>query len=697
MLKKAKSPTMSPRKYFHSATLALTALLTVGTFLCPVAVHAQAQALSATSETDRALLTATEAPANAMWVETLDLKQMSASHGEPRAGKTYDNKPLTLKGTVYPRGIGTHAYSRMSIDLKGVATRFLAAVGVDDETNGGGNAQFVIRVDGRLKADSGPMKGNDEPKVLSVDLKGAKNLVLEVNGVNGDIGNAHVDWAGALLFLAPGATEKPTARSQDIPTEAVSFPPFFPAPDKPQINGPRVVGGSPNRPFLFLIPATGKGPLSYAATGLPNGLKLDARSGIISGRLAAAGNYNVDVTVSGPAGKATRRLSIVCGDGKIALTPPMGWNAWNIWGEQVTAQNIRDAADAMISSGLAAHGFQYIVIDDTWQARRDENGNLLPNRRFGDIKALADYVHSKGLKLGIYSSPNPETCAGFSGSEGFEEKDAAAFASWGVDYLKYDWCLSGSTRRNTTADTMKAAYAKMRAALDKTDRDILLSITPYGLGDAWNWAGSIGANTWGTSTQILDRWEYVRDNGFSLHDRAQFASPGRWNDPGWLMVGKLGAGDPHFSRLTSSEQMLQVSLWSLAAAPLIISCDLTQLDPNRFYPFASALLTNPEVLEVNQDPLGKAARRVMGGGDVEVWSRPLWDGTRAVGLFNKSNNSQIVAVDWENIGLSGRQPVRDLWRRVDLGPQEETYSIDVPKHGVVLLKIGTPNANAQLP
>lgn len=640
---------------------------------------------------DRALLQIKDAPPNAMWLESVDLKNMSTGYGQVRSGKSVDNKPLTLKGQVFPRGIGTHAQSRLIVDLKGNATRFITLAGIDDETEGKGAATFTVSVDGRKVWDSGVMKGADEPKFLSLDLTGARRMTLDVFGVNNDTSFTHADWAGALLLLQPKIKDKPQSLELDAPTEAAAFPPFFPIPLQPKINGPRVVGCSPNKPFLFLIPATGKAPLTYAATGLPTGLKLDVKSGIISGRIAAAGEHQVQVTVSNLNGRAARSLSIICATGKLALTPPMGWNAWNIWGDELTADKIREAADAMVSSGLAAHGFQYLIIDDAWQGRRDENGDLLPNRRIGDLKAIADYVHSKGLKLGLYSSPNPETCSGFPGSEGWEEKDAQAYAQWGVDYLKYDWCLSGSSRKNTTPETMKAAYAKMRAALDKVDRDIVFAITPYGLGEAWNWAASIGANSWGTNTQILDRWEYVRDNGFSLHDRARFASPGHWNDPGWLMVGRFGATQPRFSRLSPSEQMLQISLWSLAAAPLMISCDLTQLDPNTFYPFASAMLTNSEVLDIDQDPLGTPATRVAGSNDIEVWSRPLWDGTRAVGLFNKGNWPQGITVDWSAIGLSGAQPVRDLWRRLDVGTHTDSYSAEVPKHGVVLLKVGKPN------
>jgi alpha-galactosidase len=472
------------------------------------------------------------------------------------------------------------------------------------------------------------------------------------------------------------------------------FPMLPPANPRPAIHGARVVGASPRRPFLFLIPATGKAPLSHAANNLPDGLVLNAKSGIISGRIKQAGTYKVELVVKNALGRANRVLNIVCGDNKLAQTPPMGWNAWNVFGETVSADKIREQADWLIKSGLAAHGYNTIIIDDTWQARRDSIGNIAPNRRFGDIKALADYVHSKGLKLGIFSSPNAETCSGFAGSEGYEAQDAATYASWGIDYLKYDWCAAGRRDATSTA-VVRAAYAKMRTALDKTDRDIVYALTTYGFGNPWEWAAAddVRGNSWTTNSSILDKWEFIRDNGFNQPQLASKAGPGHWNDPGWLMLGKIGSGNPHFSRLKANEQVLQVSLWSLLAAPMIVSCDLRQLNPNALYPITTALLTNDEVIDINQDPLGKAATRVLQNGDIEIWARPLWDGTQAVGIFNKGGWQQDVRVEWSQLGMSGSQPARDVWQHSDLGVSPGV-SLNVPRHGAVLLKVGKPDESS---
>lgn len=466
--------------------------------------------------------------------------------------------------------------------------------------------------------------------------------------------------------------------------------PLFPKPDpKPAIHGPRVVGASPGRPFLFLIPATGQGPLTYAATPLPTGIKLDPKTGILSGQMAAASSYDVQVRVSGPAGVDTRTLTLVCGEGRIALTPPMGWNSWNVYANQVTDAKIRAAADWLVKTGLAAHGYQYVNLDDSWEGPRDPQGVIVPNRRIGDVKALADYVHGKGLKFGLYSAPTPQTCSGFLGSQNHEPQDAATYSSWGVDYLKYDWC-PGESKYISDPTEMKAAYGLMATALKRTSRDIVFAVSTYGKGSPWDWAGDIGGNTWSSNPSFLDTWEWLGKVGFNQRWYADHNKPGHWNDPGLLMVGKLGFGNLHRSYLTPAEQMTQISMWSLLSAPLMLSCELSQLDPNTFYPITTALLTNDEVIDIDQDPLGKAGYDVSGTSVEQVWARPLFDGTLAVGLFNRQDTPRRMKVRWTDLKLTEPQPVRDLWRRQDCGTIAEGFVAEVPAHGVVLLRIGQP-------
>lgn len=454
----------------------------------------------------------------------------------------------------------------------------------------------------------------------------------------------------------------------------------------PAIHGPRLVGATPGRPFLFRIPATGAGPLAFAAEGLPEGLALDVHTGVISGALKKDGTTTVTLAVSGPRGRATRKLAIVGGWRKLALTPPMGWNSWNIWGKEITAGRIREAADRLVRSGLAAHGYQYINIDDGWAGGRDASGRIRPNARFGDMKALAAYVHARGLKLGIYSSPGPETCAGFMGSYRHEVPDAVTFAEWGIDYLKYDWCSYQQVWDKEEASRPRP-FITMRQALDLVGRDIVFSVCQYGEGQVWKWASTpqVGGNLWRTTGDIKDTWLSMSVIGFSESTHAPFSGPGRWNDPDMLVLGELGwGGAPRPTRLTPDEQLTHFSLWCLLSAPLLIGCDLSDIDP-----FTRALLTNDEAIAIDQDPLARQAVRVdrqSGGG--EVWARPLSDGSQAVGLFNRGKEKRTVRVEWGKLGLGGRQRARDLWRHAELGEFEGGWSAEIPSHGAALLQVG---------
>ena len=621
-------------------------------------------------------LAAKEAPPCTMWLETLDLSQMTQEWGSPRAGRSVDRNPITLSGKVYPHGVGTHAKSELMVELGGSAFKFLAVAGVDDERKGLGSVNFKVLVDGKMACETGILKGGDPPKPISVDLKGAQRMALLVEEGDDGINNDHADWAGALLVLVPEHSSKPKAVGMPVeppPPIASGSPPV------PAIHGARVVGATPGRPFLFLIPATGEGPLEYSAKKLPDGLTLDPRTGIISGSLAKEGETVVELEVRGPRGVGKRNLTIVGGEHKLALTPPMGWNSWNVWAGAVDDEKVRQAADWMVKSGLAAHGFQYINIDDTWEAGRDSSGEIQTNQKFPDMKALADYVHSKGLKLGIYSSPGPKTCAGFEGSFGHEAQDAATYARWGIDYLKYDWCSCKSR-------DLKEPYRIMRAGLDKADRDIVYSLCQYGMGNVWEWGAEVGGNCWRTTGDITDSWGSLSSIGFGQDGHERGASPGHWNDPDMLVVGKVGWGPSlHPTRLKPNEQITHITLWCLLASPLLIGCDLTQLDK-----FTTDLLTNDEVLDVNQDPLGKQASRKSRKDQLEVWARPLWDGTTAVGLFNRSTTKATVTATWSDLGISGPQPVRDLWVQKDLGTSDGSFSAEVPGHGAVLVKIGRP-------
>lgn len=614
-------------------------------------------------------------------LESLDLSRMTTGWGSVHKGRSVDGNLLTLKGRVYPTGVGTHAESRVRIALDGNAERFTATVGVDDETGGKGSVVFEVRKDGRRAVRTRVLRGNDAPQRLDVDLRGAKTMDLIVTDAGDGVDHDHADWADAIILPAAGkAASFSTATVADAPPPPIAFG-DGPAP---AIHGPRATGATPGRPFLYKVPATGEGPLTFSARHLPDDLALDPHTGIITGALTAEGDTVVTLIVSGPKGKAQRELRIHGAERALARTPPMGWNSWNVWGTSVDDAKVRAAADAMVSSGLAAHGFQYINIDDAWEAGRDASGNIQTNAKFPDMKALADYVHSKGLKLGIYSSPGPKTCGGYTGSWQHEEQDAKTWAEWGIDYVKYDWCSYGEVATGDGRERLQKPYEVMRAALDKVDRDIVFSLCQYGMGDVWEWGAHVGGNLWRTTGDITDTWSSMSGIGFSQDTAAPFAEAGHWNDPDMLVVGQVGWGpNIHPTRLTPNEQITHITLWSLLAAPLLIGCDMTQMDD-----FTLALLTNDEVLAVDQDPLGKAARRKSVVGQAEVWARPLYDGTMAVGLFNRSDDPAKVTLRFHDIGLSGRQPVRNLWLRKAEGVFRDSITKEVPAHGAVLLKVG---------
>jgi alpha-galactosidase len=632
------------------------------------------------------MLRAHTAPANSFWIEELGLERFSQRRGMPRAGRSIRDRPILLGGVEYPRGIGTRSISEFVIDLAGGATRFRSMVGIDDVVRSGvGTVTFEVWADDVRVADSGLMRAGDAPKLLSADLRGARVLTLLVDDGGDTSNDDEVAWGGAMIELAPGSSPRPEAYVPPVEAPAVIAPPS--SSSMPALHGPRVTGATPGRPFLFRIPATGAPPLRFGARGLPAGLVLDARTGIVSGALRSAGEWRVSLDARNAHGVARRDLRIVGGADALARTPPMGWNSWNVWGPAVDAEKVLAAAEALERSGLAAHGYQYVVIDDAWEGARGADGVLRPNEKFPDMRALAAAVHARGLKLGIYSSPGTKTCEGYPGSFQHEAQDAATFASWGVDFLKYDWCSYEEIARDHSLPELQKPYFVMRDALTRVDRDIVYALCQYGYGDVWKWGAEAGGHLWRSSGDLLDQWANLDSVGFRQAGREAWTRPGEWNDTDMLVVGTLGWG-PNLrpTRLTQNEQILHMSLWALQAAPLFIGADLSKLDD-----FTLALLTNDEVIDVDQDPLGRAAHRVWSDARREIWARPLHDGTFAVGLFNRGLAPAEVTVGWSQIGLSGRQTVRDLWRRADLGAFADKFSATVPRHGAVFLKIGKPN------
>lgn len=354
----------------------------------------------------------------------------------------------------------------------------------------------------------------------------------------------------------------------------------------------------------------------------------------------------------------------------LAKTPPMGWNRWNKFAGKVDDKSVREMADAIASSGMRDAGYVYVNIDDTWEGTRDKDGNIRSNEKFPDMRALADYVHSKGLKLGIYSGPGRKTCAGFEGSYGHEEQDARAWAAWGIDYLKYDWCSASAVYHR---DEMAPAYQKMALALRATGRPFIFSLCQYGWLNVGEWGAAAGGNLWRTTGDISDRWESMARIGFGQNGREKYAGPGHWNDPDMLEIGNGG--------MTDTEYRTHMSLWSVLAAPLLAGHDVRTMSAS-----LKEILTNREVVAIDQDKLGKQGFRVRQDGELEVWEKPLASGV-AVGLFNRGGAPARMTVKWSEVGVNKNKPkVRDLWEHKDIAAPGE-FSAEVPSHGVVLLRV----------
>jgi len=506
--------------------------------------------------------------------------------------------------------------------------------------------------------------------------------------------------AFALLSVDPRGAALPGGQA---PAEQASKSILTPKPPAtPRINGPRVYGARPGHPFLYRIPATGARPMTFSATGLPPSLRLDRATGIVSGTTPTErGGYLVTLRAVNARGVSTRPFRIVVGD-TLALTPPMGWNDWYTHYDRITDVLMRQAADAMIASGMADHGYQYVNIDDCWMTKadskdpvvggpaRDAEGNIRPNTRFPDMRALTDYIHSKGLKAGLYTSPGPYTCASFVGSHKHEAQDAALFANWGFDFLKYDWCSYEGVSGGTTLADRRRPYEVMGAILAKSERDIVFNLCQYGMSDVWAWGGEVGGHSWRTTGDLglekSTRLPGFYSIGFKNAEHAANAGPGRWNDPDYILIGSVGnafnSDEPQKpTSLTADEQYSYMSMWALMAAPLFFSGDMNVLDE-----FTLNILCNHEVIDVDQDPLGLQARIVRRTEDEFVLARLLEDGSLAVGLFNLADEPRRITVDPALLGLAAVRRARDVWRQKDL-PVPESLSPTVNGHGVAFVRL----------
>jgi alpha-galactosidase len=650
--------------------------------------------------------------AETVWLDKLDVGAATQGWGDPHKNKSVDGHPLTIGGQLYERGFGTHAESTLIVNLDDGAQSFSASVGVDDEVNKNpaSSVEFFVIGDDKVLWTSGVMHAGDAAKYCEVKLSGVRTLVLKAGDAGDGIDYDHADWADAKFDTASATTFVTSGEPMPEPVAPYILTPAAPA--TPRINGANIFGVRPGSPFLYTIPATGERPMKFFVKTLPHGLKLDAHTGRITGVLKDRGEFDVILRAENSLGRGEKKFRIVCGD-QMALTPPMGWNSWNCFAGAVSEERVERAADAMVRSGLINHGWTYINVDDYWQNHRDAedptlrgpfrdtNGMIVPNSRFPDMKGMADYIHGLGLKAGLYSSPGPWTCGGCTGSWRHEQQDAQTYARWGFDYLKYDWCSYGGIADGkdphakdvpkwtqpgrTEVEVAKYPYEVMGKFLRAQPRDIVFSLCQYGMAEVWTWGGSVNGNCWRTTGDITDTWRSMSKIGFNQEKAAPYAKPGNWNDPDMLIVGEVGWGNLHPTRLAVDEQYTHISLWCLLSAPLLIGCDMEKFDD-----FTLNLLSNDEVLALDQDALGREATCVATNGLVRVYAKPLEDGGRAAGFFNL--DSKPVSLNFNQFaaaGLTGTLHVRDLWRQenlADVNTDGGALSLTIPAHGVVLYK-----------
>lgn len=640
-----------------------------------------------------------------LWLDDLAIQTFSEGLRPVQAKTNYGKDKIQIAGTAYQRGLGAQSVCVLSFYLNKQARRLTALVGADDQGNKDIPVAFTVLADRKVLFASGPMRIGDAPKLVDVDLTGVQHLGLLVTDPVGGIGNkrTYANWAKAQLVMEGDALPGHQANDGE---KYILTPP---SPRMPRINSPKVFGATPGNPFLYTIAAAGVRPMKFAATDLPPGLSLDANTGIISGRVAARGTYRGTLSAANEAGTATQSLTIKIGD-VIALTPPMGWNGWNSWEQLIDREKVIASAEAMVATGLINHGWSYINLDDAWQGVRGGPLEALqPNEKFPEFAQMIARIHSLGLKAGLYSTPYIQSYGGYVGGssnsphggetrEGmqrraefrgigphrFEANDARQMAEWGVDFLKYDWRI----------DVVSAE--RMSAALRQSGRDIVFSLSNNApIEKVADWARV--AQMYRTGPDIKDSWTSLFLTTFSLDPWAATTGPGHWADPDMMILGNVRIGpEMHPTRLTPDEQYSHMSMFCLLSAPLLIGCPIEQLDA-----FTLSLLSNDEVIAIDQDPLGKPARLAADTHGVQIWLKPMEDGSYAVGLFNTDDFGKTpqsyfrwddeqpknFELRFADVGLAGNWTATNLWTQQDLGVFKDSLTTSIRHHGVVLLRL----------
>ena len=639
-----------------------------------------------------------------VWLDDLPIQTYSEAMRPVSAKYNYSHDTMRINGVKYSRGIGAQSPCVLAFFLDKHAKRFHAEVAMDDMGNKDIPLSFFVVGDKKVLFEIKDMKMGDAPVSIDVDITGIQRFGLLITDRVGGVNNkkTYGNWANARFEMVDDFVPGYTPNSDDKYI-------LTPLPQaKPTIHSPKIFGATSGNPFLYTIAATGLKPMQFSAEHLPKGLQVSPQTGMITGKVIDRGTYQVIIKAKNKSGQASQKLEIRIGD-TIALTPPIGWNGWNAWEQKIDREKVMASANAMVEKGLKDHGWSYINIDDSWQGiRGGPDTALQPNTKFPDIKGMVDYIHALGLKAGIYSTPyiasyasyvggssnfpaGGETRESFKlkkpsgiGSYRFEKNDAKQIAAWGFDFLKYDWKM----------DVMSAQ--RMSEALKQLGRDIVFSLSnnaPFEKVTDWaKWS-----NMYRTGPDIKDSWSSLFATTFTLDKWSPYTGHGHWADADMMIVGDLSIGPIlHPTRLTPDEQYSHISIFSLLASPMLIGCPIERLDA-----FTLNLLTNDEVIAINQDPLGKAARLVSETDELQTWLKPLENGAYALGLFNTAGygktpqsyfrwgdeKEKSFECNFAMLGLKGKWRVRDVWRQKDLGIYDGLFKTAIRYHGVIMLQL----------
>ncbi len=613
-----------------------------------------------------------------VWLDKLELEHIRQGFGKPGKKTSVDGNPLSIAGNKYRRGVGTHSISEWYIKLDKKGQTFHSQVGIDDEVKGKGSAEFLVVGDGRILARSGIIRGGIKAETLECSVAGIDDLFLIVTDAGDTMEMDHANWCNAWIELI------------DVGMKVHSLPIDQPEPiiaqtdlEEAGIHLPSVVGVQPGSPVDIHIPFTGRGPFEWTVTGLPPSLTFDSINARIQGKIDQDSEYKISLGLKTQNDFVSKEVKLLCRKNSLALTPPMGWNSWNCWGLDITEEKIIKTAKALRDSSLSRFGYQYLNIDDGWQGERNADGKIEPNNKFSSMGKLAEAIHNYGLKAGIYSSPGPKTCGGYTGSWGHEIQDAETYAEWGYDYLKYDYCSYIDVRKDHTLEAQIEPYRIMGEALLNQPRDIVFAVCTAGYYLPWKWASDVHAHLWRTTPDIYDTWGSMAGIAFCQDKYSEFQQQGRWNDPDMLVVGKVGWGpELRDTSLTENEQVAHIGHWALLGAPLLIGCNLEELDD-----FTFNLLTNREVLAINQDAAGNAAQVIVRDDFSEIWRKELENGDFAVGIYNRAPFQTNLKIDLKELSGFDNPKVRNCWIRKDYIDLPANWEVNLAPHESLLLRL----------